>query len=300
MSDAANTIIQELVLATSAYRTAAVAKNPFSVRRPAPVDNSPHAMITSPSPAKRQCNEAPFNIYVFGLKEISNFVDEAILKVGNGFRSRLGAKSAIIFSCETEPTFKAMEDLVRGQKLRSMSEDQVAGKIRALGFSPLKVTNIVGNISGRPTSKFRVELDHHDNNDSFLKLVTLGSFEVSIGINLLFNVSSARVMDTFPVTASTLTLSAARVLAPGFRDCLVVSESDMKCANCGKGHRANWDSCPAYLDVLRSKGLSRRATWAKLAIQASGLDKIHKFRGSLAERLLSINSATAQDMPPAA
>ncbi|KAL7723374.1 hypothetical protein ACLKA6_018889 [Drosophila palustris] len=79
-----------------------------------------------------------------------------------------------------------------------------------------------------------------------------------------------------------------------------MSQSDMKCANCGKGHRANWDSCPAYLDVLRSKGLSRRATWAKLAIQASGLDKVHKFRGSLAERLLSINSATAQDMPPAA
>ncbi|KAL7723608.1 hypothetical protein ACLKA6_018976 [Drosophila palustris] len=238
----------------------------------------------------------------------------------SSFRFRLGAKAAIIFSCETEPTFKAMEDLPRGQKLRSMSEDQVlrlklsvsvsglppsintnwvAGKIRALGFSPLKVTNIVGNMSGRPTSKFRVELDHHDNNDSFLKPVTLGSFEVSIGINLLFNVSSARVMDTFPVTASTLTLSAARVLAPGFRDCLVMSESDMKCANCGKGHRANWDSCPAYLDVLRSKGLSRRATRAKLAIQASGLDKVHKFRGSLAERLLSINSATAQDLPPA-
>ncbi|KAL7724593.1 hypothetical protein ACLKA6_010170 [Drosophila palustris] len=320
MSDAANTIVQELVLATSAYRTAAVAKNPFSVRLHAP-DNSPLAMITSPPPAKRQCNEAPFNIYVFGLKDIGNFVDEAIFKVGNSFRFRLGAKAAIIFSCETEPTFKAMEDLARGQKLRSMSEDQVlrpklsvsvsglppsintnwvAGKIRALGFSPLKVTNIVGNISGRPTSKFRVELDHHDNNDSFLKLVTLGSFEVSIGINLLFNVSSARVMDTFPVTASTLTLSAARVLAPGFRDCLVMSESDMKCANCGKGHRANWDSCPAYLDVLRSKGLSRRATRAKLAIQASGLDKVHKFRRSLAERLLSINSATAQDMPPAA
>ncbi|KAM8702007.1 hypothetical protein ACLKA7_007808 [Drosophila subpalustris] len=103
-------------------------------------------------------------------------------------------------------------------------------------------------------------------------------------------------MDIFPVTASTLTLSAARVLAPGFRDCLVMSESDMKCANCGKGHRANWVSCPAYLNVLRSKGLSRRATRAKLAIQASGLDK---FRGSLAERLLSINSATAQDLPPA-
>ncbi|KAL7723695.1 hypothetical protein ACLKA6_001197 [Drosophila palustris] len=54
-----NTIIQELVLATSAYRTAAVAKNPFSVRLHAP-DNSPLAMITSPPPAKRQCNEAPF------------------------------------------------------------------------------------------------------------------------------------------------------------------------------------------------------------------------------------------------
>ncbi|KAL7723747.1 hypothetical protein ACLKA6_013113 [Drosophila palustris] len=267
-----------------------------SVRRPAPVDNSPHAMITSPSPAKRQCNEAPFNIYVFGLKDIGNFVDEAIFKVGNSFRFRLGAKAAIIFSCETEPTFKAMEDLPRV----ACHLQSIPSKIRALGFSPLKVTNIVGNISGRPTSKFRVELDHHDNNDSFLKLVTLGSVEVSIGINLLFNVSSARVMDTFPVTASTLTLSAARVLAPGFRDCLVMSESDMKCANCGKGHRANWDSCPAYLDVLRSKGLSRRATRAKLAIPASGLDKVHKFRRSLAERLLSINSATAQDMPPAA
>ncbi|KAM8715459.1 hypothetical protein ACLKA7_002503 [Drosophila subpalustris] len=133
--------------------------------------------------------------------DIGNFVDEAISKVGNGFRSRLGAKGAIIFSCEAETTFKAIEDLAQDQGLRSMSEDQVlrpkltvclwsvcglppsinsnwvAGKIKALGFSPVNVTNIVGNISGRPTSKFRVELDHHENNDSFLKLATLGSID---------------------------------------------------------------------------------------------------------------------------
>ncbi|KAL7740521.1 hypothetical protein ACLKA6_012293 [Drosophila palustris] len=113
MSDETNSIIKELVLATSAYRTAAIAKNPFSVRRPAPVVNSSQANITSPSPAKRKCNEAPFNLYVFGLQDIGNFVDEAISKVGNGFRSRLGAKGAIIFSCETEPTFKTIEDLAR-------------------------------------------------------------------------------------------------------------------------------------------------------------------------------------------
>ncbi|KAL7726347.1 hypothetical protein ACLKA6_001564 [Drosophila palustris] len=62
----------------------------------------------------------------------------------------------------------------------SINTNWVAGKIKALGFSPLNVTNIVGNISGRPTSKFRVELDHHENNDRFLKLATLGSFEVTI------------------------------------------------------------------------------------------------------------------------
>ncbi|KAL7723694.1 hypothetical protein ACLKA6_001196 [Drosophila palustris] len=74
-----------------------------------------------------------------------------------------------------------------------------------------------------------------------------------------------------------------------------MSESDMKCANFGKGHRANWDSCPAYLDVLRSR-LSRRATRAKLLSKLQVLISLGRF----AERLLSINSATAQDMPPAA
>ncbi|KAL7724332.1 hypothetical protein ACLKA6_002102 [Drosophila palustris] len=152
----ANTIIQELVLATSAYRTAAVAKNPFSVRRSAPVDNSPHAMITSPPPAKRQCNEAPFNIYVFGLKEISNFVDEAIFKVGNGFRSRLGAKAAIIFSCETEPTFKAMEDLPRGQKEADETADFLEVPCQmSLPIPADEPDELIGEISRLKASRLR-------------------------------------------------------------------------------------------------------------------------------------------------
>ncbi|KAL7726724.1 hypothetical protein ACLKA6_012801 [Drosophila palustris] len=143
MSDAANTIIKELVLATSAYRTAAVAKNPFSVRRPAPVDNSP-----------------PFNIYVFGLKDT------------------------------------------------------------------------VGNISGRPTSQFRVELDHHDNNDSFLKLVTLGSFEASIDkmhkhkpIVQCFKCQGFGHISSDCINPDFVCCKCAGSL--NSRDCLVISESDM-------------------------------------------------------------------------
>ncbi|KAM8702064.1 hypothetical protein ACLKA7_001979 [Drosophila subpalustris] len=237
--------------------------------------------------------------------------------------SRLGAKGAIIFCCEAETTFKAIEDLAREQGLRSMSEDQVirpklsvivcglppsintnwvSGKIRALGFLPLKVTNIVGNISGRPTSKFRVELDHHDNNNSFLKIATLGSFEVTIDKlhkhKPIVQCFKCQGFDHISSDCISPNFVCSKCAGPhDSRNCLATSESDVKCANCGQGHKATWDSCPAFLDILRSKGLSRRANRAKLAIQASGLDRAHKFQGSLAGRLLSI---TTQDMPPAA
>ncbi|KAL7724518.1 hypothetical protein ACLKA6_001894 [Drosophila palustris] len=102
-----------------------------------------------------------------------------LLKLATALGPDWGAKGAIIFSCEVETTFKAIEDLAQDQGLRSMSgrpssqakthcvclwsaslhKHQLGrGKIKALASSPLNVTNIVGNISGRPTSKFRVEL----------------------------------------------------------------------------------------------------------------------------------------------
>ncbi|KAL7724190.1 hypothetical protein ACLKA6_016901 [Drosophila palustris] len=280
MSDAAEQIVNEIDLATSAYRSSAVTKNPFGVRRPAPVADSFQAMATSPSPAKRQCNEAPFKLYIFGIKDIGNFIDDATSKVGNSFRSRLGAKGAIIFSCQAETTFKAIEDLAQDQGLRSMSEDQVlrpkltvsvcglppsintnwvAGKIKALGFSPLNVTNIVGNISGRPTRKFRVELDHHENNDSFLKLATLGSFEVTIDklhkrkpVAQCFRCQGYNHISSDCISPNFVCCKCAG--PHDTRSCLITTATDLKFANCGEGHKANWDGCPAFLDVLKNSG----------------------------------------------
>ncbi|KAM8701732.1 hypothetical protein ACLKA7_005014 [Drosophila subpalustris] len=91
-----------------------------------------------------------YPVYIFEIKDIGNFINEATSKVGNSFRSRLGAKGAIIFSCEAETTFEAIKDLAQDQGLRSMNEDQVLRPkltVSVCGLPPSINTNWVAGKS---------------------------------------------------------------------------------------------------------------------------------------------------------
>ncbi|KAL7723061.1 hypothetical protein ACLKA6_014771, partial [Drosophila palustris] len=85
------------------------------------------------------------------------------------------------------------------------------------------------------------------------------------------------------------------------RICSITDQADRSCSNCKGKHPASWDRCPIYLAALQAKGLSKKSSRAKSAIQAIGLQTSQSFQGSLTQRLLFSNTPpAAHDQPPAA
>ncbi|KAM8702321.1 hypothetical protein ACLKA7_004985 [Drosophila subpalustris] len=156
---------------------------------------------STPPPPKRQRPAVSPSLVVFGIKNVGEFIDKTFEAAGNNFTSEVGPRGSIIFESPLLSAIEAIADLARTLNLKSkdgeeflrpmllatiqglpasLSTDWVAAKITALGYTPLSLSNVIGNITSQPTSNFRVELQFQDNNHEFLKLRSIGSFKVTI------------------------------------------------------------------------------------------------------------------------
>ncbi|KAL7726610.1 hypothetical protein ACLKA6_010475 [Drosophila palustris] len=247
---------------------------------------------------------------------------------GNNFTSEVGPRGSIIFESPLLSAIEAIADLARTLNLKSkdgeeflwprllatihglpasLSTDWVAAKITALGYTPLSLSNVIGNITSQPTNNFRVELQFQDNNHEFLKLRSIGSFKVTI--EKMYR-RKKLIVQCYKCQRYGHTLRDCTAAEPtclkcagqhASRNCTIADQEARSCINCKGDHPASWDRCPTYLDELQTRGLNRRSSRAKAAIQAVGLQTSQSLKGSLTQRLLFSNSPpAAQVMPPAA
>ncbi|KAL7745063.1 hypothetical protein ACLKA6_008128 [Drosophila palustris] len=155
----------------------------------------------------------------------------------------------------------------------SLSTDWVAARITALGYTPLSVTNVIGSITSLPTNNFRVLLQFQENNQAFLELKSLGTFKVKV--EKIYR-RRKLVLQCYKCQRFGHTLRDCTATEPTCvkcagqhtsRICSITDQADRSCSNCKGKHPASWDRCPIYLAALQAKGLSKKSSRAKSAIQ---------------------------------
>ncbi|KAL7723354.1 hypothetical protein ACLKA6_012009 [Drosophila palustris] len=217
---AAKALLDELTVATEAYRSSIISKNPFDAKnlalRQETLGDDSDDVLTSP-PAKRQRPAVSTSLVVFGIENVGEFIDKSIDAAGSNFTSRVGSRGAIIFESHPSSAIDAISDLARSM-----------------------------------------------------------------------NLMSASVLDTLYVTAPLLSQPALNVpviIQAGVAQ-LQIKRQDHVLTARGIILRLG--------TVLRTRGLNRRSSRAKSAIQAVGLQTSQRIQGSLTQRLLF------PDTPPAA
>ncbi|KAL7724591.1 hypothetical protein ACLKA6_010168 [Drosophila palustris] len=116
----------------------------------------------------------PFSLIAFKIENIWEFIEEATGGVG---QQLTGSRGSNIFEAKSEATISLNLKARDGDNYlkprlmatvsrlpASLATDWVASKTAALGFTPLSVTNVVGNILALPTKKCEVELQFQEKN----------------------------------------------------------------------------------------------------------------------------------------
>ncbi|KAL7724705.1 hypothetical protein ACLKA6_013995 [Drosophila palustris] len=117
---AAKALLDELTVATEAYRSSIISKNPFDAKnlalRQETLGDDSDDGSTSP-PAKRQRPAVSTSLVAFGIENVGEFIDKSIDAAGSNFTSRVGSRGAIIFESHLSSAIDAISDLARSMNL---------------------------------------------------------------------------------------------------------------------------------------------------------------------------------------
>ncbi|KAM8702917.1 hypothetical protein ACLKA7_005287 [Drosophila subpalustris] len=181
-----------------------------------------------------------------------------------------------------QPKFKAIIDGI----FHTVSTNWITDKINELGFNVFHIENIIGNISGFPTKKWRLELHPSPININILTITKIGQFIVRITepappkpIKQCFKCQ--KFGHTQYECKQPYTTCSKCAGNHYYKSCTKSRSLPGKCINCGGNHVANHGGCVYMKKALNDLPTNAPARRAEQSLAALNWTEDPAFKGTL-------------------
>jgi len=264
--------------------------------------------------------DKPSRIIVETVQDAVGLINKAIEKTGEDtFTTTPTAGAGICFQCHNNDTYRTLLKFFADQGIGFRTQEDQNMRYRILirglhpsttyfwitqalnrfGHSACKVINLIGNVSGKPTNAFAVDLIKKDNNSEVLKITKIGTYCVKIEKSKkskkVYQCHKCQKFNHKYEDCPSLRFICFKCaeLHPSSQ-CPKPKNVAGKCINCNGNHVAIFKGCPAYQAALIDRPLNNLTQRAKTAMQSLNWMQEPDFKNSIP---LNNNQAELHNRP---